>query len=154
MTFDEAQRLTDGLRERFNTAFSPSDKDLIKRLYSVVLGKTFRQTSCQRCYHDAVIEIALFLRKNKTMAKEKKYTLRAGFIVACPDFHNGAHYTNDNLTDEIAAEYLAKYPNMAKYFATIPEKAVSKPIEVTKPVNPNNTPRKARKPRKTNNSEK
>lgn len=88
------------------------------------------------------------------MAKEKKYTLRAGFIVACPDFHNGAHYTNDNLTDEIAAEYLAKYPNMAKYFATIPEKAVSKPVEATKPVNPNNTPRKARKSRKINNSEK
>ena len=154
MTYDEAQRLTDGLRERFNTAFSPSDKTLIKRLYNEVLGKTFRQTSCQRCYHDAVIEITLHLRKTKTMTTKKNYTLRSGFIISCPDFHNGQHYTNDNLTDGIAAEYLAKYPHMAKYFATIPEKAVSKPVEATKPVNPNNTPRKARKPRKTNISEK
>lgn len=154
MTYDEAQRLTDGLRERYNTAFSPSDKTLIKRLYNEVLGKTFRQTSCQRCYHDAVIEIALHLRKTKTMTTKKNYTLRSGFIISCPDFHNGQHYTNDNLTDEIAAEYLAKYPHMAKYFATIPEKAVFKPVEATKPVNPNNTPRKARKPRKTNISEK
>lgn len=154
MTYDEAQRLTDGLRERFNTAFSPSDKTLIKRLYNEVLGKTFRQTSCQRCYHDAVIEIALHLRKTKTMTTKKNYTLRSGFIISCPDFHNGQHYTNDNLTDEIAAEYLAKYPNMAKYFATIPEKAVSVASTATKPVNPNNTLRKARKPRKTNISEK
>lgn len=154
MTYDEAQRLTDGLRERFNASFSPSDKALIKRLYNEVLGKTFRQTNCQRCYHDAVIEIALHLRKTKTMTTKKNYTLRSGFIISCPDFHNGQHYTNDNLTDEIAAEYLSKYPNMAKYFATIPEKAVSKPIEATKPVNPNNTPRKARKPRKTNILEK
>ena len=149
MTYDEAQRLTDGLRERFNTSFSPSDKTLIKRLYNEVLGKTFRQTSCQRCYHDAVIEIALHLRKNKTMTTKKNYTLRSGFIISCPDFHNGQHYTNDNLTDEIAAEYLAKYPHMAKYFATIPEKPVFKPADALKADKAANTPRKQRKPRKT-----
>ncbi len=42
--------------------------------------------------------------------------MRAGFIIACPAFHNGKIYSNANLTDEVAEEYLAMFPNQRQYF--------------------------------------
>ena len=80
---------------------------------------------------------------------EKQYTLRNGFIIRAAEFHDGEVFSNANLTDEIAAEYLAKYPHMAKYFATIPEKPVFKPADALKSDKVVNYPRKQRKPRKT-----
>lgn len=51
--------------------------------------------------------------------------MRAGFIIACPAFHNGKIYSNANLTDEVAAEYLAMFPNQAKYFDIKPQETPS-----------------------------
>lgn len=151
MTYDEAKAMTEQLRERGKASFSASEKVTIERLYAEVLGKKFRVTSCQRCYHDAVLEIALYLRKHNTMPtiEKKQYTLRAGFIIRAAEFHDGKVFSNANLTDEIAEEYLAKYPHMAKYFATIPEKPVLKPSDALKADGVANYPRKQRKPRKT-----
>lgn len=59
------------------------------------------------------------------MAKKCNYRLRAGFIISCPDFRNGKIFTNDNLTDSVAKEYLAKYPKMEKMFQTLPESGES-----------------------------
>lgn len=152
MTYDEAKTMTERLRERGNAAsFSTSEKVEIERLYQATLGKKFRVTSCQRCYHDALIEITLYLRRHNAMPtiNEKQYTLRNGFIIRAAEFHDGEVFSNANLTDEIAAEYLAKYPHMAKYFATIPEKPVFKSADATKAGRAVNYPRKQRKPRKT-----
>ena len=46
--------------------------------------------------------------------------MKAGFIISCPDFYNGKIFTNENLTDKVAHEYLTKYPQMEKYFQKIP----------------------------------
>lgn len=154
MTYEEAVRLSDGLRERGNASFSPSEKETIKRLYSAVLGKTFRITSCQRCYHDAVIEIVLYLRKHKKMEEKKNYELRAGFIIHGVEFHDGKIFTNENLTDEIAAEYLERYPDKARFFARIPEKTAEKPVSEPKATEVVSNPPKERKPRKLNKSKK
>lgn len=116
MTYEDAQRYIDELITRFNASFSAADKSLIESLYREVLGKAFRATACQRCYHDAVMEMALYLRKEKQMKPKTRYTMRAGFIIACPAFHNGKIYSNANLTDEVAEEYLAMFPNQKRYF--------------------------------------
>ena len=57
--------------------------------------------------------------------KQLNFTLKvwdaaAGFIISCPDFYHGKIFTNENLTDKVAHEYLTKYPHMEKYFQKIP----------------------------------
>jgi len=108
-----------GLKARFNQPYSSADRELIKELYHVILGKTLRNTGCQNCYHDAVIELALFVR-NAT--KKEMATLKAGAIIACPTFHGGQIYTNSNLTDEVAREYLAAFPKRSDLFSILPPK--------------------------------
>ena len=46
--------------------------------------------------------------------------MKAGFIISCPDFYHGKIFTNENLTDKVAHEYLTKYPQMEKYFQKVP----------------------------------
>lgn len=75
-----------------------------------MLGKRFRKTSCQQCYHDALIEICLYLKNHNTMANQKKYIMRAGFIIHSPVFDGGKVYTNDNLTDDVAERYMDMFP--------------------------------------------
>lgn len=154
MTIEEAKRLTEDVRTRYHSSFSASDKRTIKLLYENVLGKVFRVTSCQRCYHDAVIEITLKLRKTKTMAQEMNYRLKAGAIIMCPDFHNGQIYTNDNLTDEVAAEYLGKFPAQANIFSKIPEKPVLNASDGAKADGVGNLPQDKKKPAKTKKAKK
>ena len=156
MTYDEAVQITNRLRERGNASFSPSEKSDIERLYPLVLGKKFRVTSCQRCYHDAVIEIALYLRSHDTMPeiKEKLYELRHGFIIHCPEFHGGKVFSNANITDEIAAEYWERYPNMRKFFDKVPEKPVLSASNGAKDDGVGNVPQAEKKPRKTKKAKK
>lgn len=154
MTHSEARELVEGLKARFDGAFSPKDKETIKRLYLAVFGKAFRVTSCQRCYHDAVIELYLYLKNNMELAKPKNYELKRGFIIACPTFHNGQIFTNDNLTDEIAEEYLQLFPNMAKYYARIPEKPVLNAPQTAETEKVNNYTPAEKKPRRTKKAKK
>lgn len=116
MTYEQCVAKSEQLRAKFDKPFSASEKALIVRMYGDVLGKTFRPTTCQQCYHDALIEIYLYLKKNKTMKKKCSYKLRAGFIISCPTFHDGQIYTNDNLTDKIAEEYMELYPSKVAMF--------------------------------------
>ena len=116
MTYDEAVGLSDALRESFDAPFSASDKSLIERLYDAVLGRRFQPTNCQQCYHDALIEIICFLKKEKRMAERSKYIMRAGFIIHSPLFDNGKIYSNDNLTDDVAERYLSMFPQKRPMF--------------------------------------
>ena len=121
MTYDEAKKLIGELLERYDNPYSPKDKNTIETLHFDVLGKEFIPTTCQNCYHDAVIIIYNYLKTHKTMAEKCNYRLRAGFIIHCPNFHNGQIYTNDSLTNEIAAEYLEKYPDNVDMFQELPD---------------------------------
>lgn len=116
MTLEQAKTLTNDLRGRFNASFSSFDKQSIAQLYYEVLGKEFKPTTCQQCYHDALIEIYLYLKRENKMKAKCKYRMRAGFIINCPKFHNGTVYTNANLTDEVAEEYIAAFPQNADLF--------------------------------------
>lgn len=125
MMIDErkAKELLDGLRARYGAPYSPSDKDMIERLYYSIFGRVFAPTSCQNCYHDAVIEMSLHMKNGRPMASEKNYVLKAGAIICNPAIDDGKVYTNANLTDEVAAKYLEMYPQKENLFAKIQKKA-------------------------------
>lgn len=110
--------LVDELRGRFDAPFNQADKDAIEHTYKAVIGRTFVQTSCQQCYHDAVVEIYHHIKKYGKMAEVKKYNLKAGAIINCPNFQEGKVFSNENLTDEVAAEYLKEYPDQVGLFET------------------------------------
>lgn len=154
MTYDEAVLLCNDLRGRYDAPFSNLDKKSIERLYGEVLGKTFKPTNCQNCYHDALIEIILYLKREKRMAEKSNYRLRAGYIINNPHFRGGRIFTNDNLTDAIAAEYLEMFPANTKMFQQMPEKREIKPAQAEKPVEPATTKASTRKPVKTRKKKK
>lgn len=121
MTLTEAKQIIGELRGRFDAPFSSSDKSVIGELYNEVLGKTFKPTSCQNCYHDALLEVYNYIKKNNRMAEKSNYRLKAGAIINCPNFNKGKVYCNDNLTDEVASAFLAEYPEQEVLFQKIPE---------------------------------
>lgn len=120
MTYKEATAKVEELKARFESPFDATDKAVIETLYFAVTRKRFVPTTCQQCYHDALIEIYLKLKKEKAMPKTCNYAMKAGFIISCPDFYHGKIFTNENLTDKVAHEYLTKYPQMESYFQKIP----------------------------------
>ena len=121
MTIEEARASIMDLRGRFASPYNQTDKGQIERLYWAVLGRVFRPTSCQNCYHDAVIEIYSYLKKHDTMAEERKYLLKAGAIINTPAFDQGKIYSNANLTDDVASRYLERYPNQVVLFQKLPD---------------------------------
>ena len=42
--------------------------------------------------------------------------------------HNGNHYTNANLTDDVAREFLAKFPNRKDWFEVLPSATTAKEV--------------------------
>lgn len=59
------------------------------------------------------------------MASKLNYRLKAGAIINTPSFKNGKIFTNDNLTDAIAKEYLKKFPQRTDIFQKLPKDAKS-----------------------------
>lgn len=131
MTHSEATTILGELVERFAAPYSAEDKHRIEVLYKEVMGVQFRPTSCQNCYHDAVVQIRRQLQLTTTMANEKAFWLKNGAIIQSPEFHGGEIFSNANLTDEIAAEYLAKYPARAIIFARV-GKPITAPAKAAK----------------------
>lgn len=144
MSYEEAISISNDLRTRFDAPFSNIDKSTIVELYGEVLGKTFHPTSCQQCYHDALIEIVLYLRKEKRMAEKCNYRLRAGYILNSPHFRGGKIYTNDNLTDEVAEEYLNMFPDNRSMFQALPEIKAAGRKKTAGPTSNQGTPKKSR----------
>lgn len=92
-------------------------KQDIRRLYRYVTGEPLKQCNCPDLYSDAIIVIRL---KLKTMSEKKQsYKLKRGVVIQLAGTNQA--YTRDNLTDEVAREYLKKFPNKANLFDAIPE---------------------------------
>ena len=124
MTHDEALAMALELRGRSNSSpFNSQDKRSIEELHREVIGYDMKPTTCQNCYHDALILIILRLKKTTAMAQDRQYQLRNGFIIHSPIFHQGAIFTNANLTDDIAREYLERFPANSTMFSKIPKAA-------------------------------
>ena len=131
MTYKEALDRVEELRGHGNAPFSIEQKREIARMYPEITGKPFRKTACQRCYHDAVIEMAVKLRKEQKMREKCDYHMRAGFIIRCGDFDGGEIYTNANLTNDVARRYLECFPQKRVMFDRIPEETAEMPSETT-----------------------
>lgn len=121
MTKEDAMTLLDGLRAHLQGAFSSEDKEQIERLHQVVFDKPFVRTKCNDCYRDAVIRMYLQLKRNGTMISELQYRLRAGYLINSPLFRGGKVYSNANLTNEVAEEFLKMFPMAKENFDRIPE---------------------------------
>jgi hypothetical protein len=129
-------------------------KDEIDALSLAVLGHKVKRCNCRNRYTDALITIYKKLKNNEPMKSEITTRMRRGFLITW----KGKHYTCHNITDEVAREYLAEFPQNAKMFDVLPP-AVDEPQEAAIPAEnaadaqentevTNNTP-KRRKSRKT-----
>lgn len=101
------------------SSLSSSEKSEVASLYYDVLGKKFVKTSCNDCYRDAIIEMVVYLKKNGKMKEKSNYVLKNG-VVLQPVFGSSQFYTNANLTDEVAENYLASNPSASKLFSILP----------------------------------
>ena len=54
---------------------------------------------------------------------ETKYKLKRGVVIQTADLDGT--YTRANITDEVAREYLAKFPNKRNLFEEIPEEVAT-----------------------------
>ena len=118
MTVDEVKILLSDLNRGYNTPYSSAEQATIERLYYEVLGKRLSGCRCLDRWHDAVLEINSYIKKHGKMKEKSNYKLRAGVILQIAG--SSEIYTNDNLTDEVAAAFLKEHPNAAGRFEVIP----------------------------------
>ncbi|WP_418991860.1 hypothetical protein [Alistipes sp.] len=118
MTVDEANILLAELSRDHNGPYSNSERATIEKLYTEVLGKPLRSCRCPDKWRDAVAEIHSYIKKHGKMKEKSNYKLRAGVILQIAG--SSEIYTNDNLTDEVAAAFLKEHPNAAGRFEVIP----------------------------------
>lgn len=90
----------------------------VRRLYRYVTGEPLKHCNCPDLYSDAIIVIQLKLKAMEDK-KQQSYKLKRGVVIQLQDTTDV--YTRDNLTDDVAREYLEKYPNKANLFDAIPE---------------------------------
>lgn len=91
-------------------------KDEIDALSLAVLGHKVKRCNCRNRYADALIAIYKKLKNNEPMKSEITTRMRRGFLITW----QGKHYTCHNITDEVAREYLAEFPQNAKMFEVLP----------------------------------
>jgi hypothetical protein len=100
-------------------------KERIDRLYWTVCHKHLRTCNCKDKYKDALMEIYAKLKfhkkTNTTMAQAR---LVNGVVLQW----KGNHYTNSNLTDEVAREFLALFPQRKDWFAELPSATTEKAV--------------------------
>lgn len=99
--------------------YSDAERVEIEKMYTAVLGCQIRTCNCSEKWRDAVIEMYVYLKKNGKMHTKSQYVLKAGVVIQ-PDGTSDV-YTNANLTDAVAAEFLQKYPAAKGLFEKIPD---------------------------------
>jgi hypothetical protein len=89
----------------------------VRYLTKVFLHRTL--DGCSSCAMDAYLEL-IHLNPQDMKTTEKKYELRAGALLF--DAKTQTHYSNFNLTDEVAERLLAENPLWLSRFRKVPEK--------------------------------
>ncbi len=108
-----------------DSVFSEEQRNLIAEAYQSLLGKQIPNCSCRNRYTDALIEICATF-KIKTNMSNCKYQLKAGVII----WIGTDCYSNHNLTDEVAEEYIKKFPEAKeKEFQAWPDENEEKNAE-------------------------
>lgn len=118
MTIDEVKSQLSSLYGRRNGTYTSSERGVIEQLYYEVFGRLIRRCSCPDKWRDAVAEIYSHIKRNGKMKQKSNYRLRAGIVLQIAG--SSQVYTNDNLTDEIAEEFLRIHPKATGRFEVIP----------------------------------
>jgi len=129
-------------------------RERVDRLYWAVCRKHLRTCKCKNVEKDALLEIYAKLmyhkKTNTTMAQAR---LVRGVVLQ----YKGAHYTNSNLTDEVARDFLASFPQRKDWFEILPSATTEKqvvaevanePSNEVKAENEPTTPKKKKSARK------
>lgn len=116
--YEEALKVLEEMRSRYDSGFSSSDRTVITELYLAVCGKRVRNTGCGDCYRDAFIETLVKLKRTGTMPKNPNYTLKAGSVIH--PHGTSKFYTLGNIPDEVAENWLGQYPSDISKFETYP----------------------------------
>ena len=102
-------------------------KERIDRLYWAVCRKHLRKCNCKDKYKDALLEIyskLMYHQKTNTTMAQAQAKLVNGVVL---QWH-GNHYTNSNLTDEVAREFLASFPQRKDWFEILPSATTAKAV--------------------------
>ena len=81
--------------------------------YTKLTGKKVGEGSCKDCILDAYFELSTKTPNQlKILLMEKTYTLKKNKVVG----FGGSHYTNDNITDEVAFKMISQSRSNAGHF--------------------------------------
>ena len=127
MTEQEALAELNDLRGLADSGSLAVAKERVEKLYFAVLGKHLRRCRCRNILQDALLEIYTKLRKKdkKTMDPNKAQARLVNGVVL---FWKGSHYTNNNLTDEVARDFLGAFPQRKDWFASLPSASTAKAV--------------------------
>ena len=100
-------------------------RERVDRLYWAVCRKHLRTCKCKNVEKDALLEIYAKLRyhikTNTTMAQAR---LVRGVVLQW----KSNHYTNSNLTDEVARDFLTAFPQRKDWFEILPSATTDKQV--------------------------
>jgi flagellar motility protein MotE (MotC chaperone) len=153
MTYEEAQAELTLLRGLAgNTQALATFRERTAALYWAVCRKTLPSCNCRDKWTDALVEIYRKLQQIKATDTMEQLNTKAQLVRGVVLFWKGNHYTNANLTDEVAREFLAAFPQRSSWFAVKPEEtpaeAVTEAVEATKPAEQPATPSKKKSAKK------
>ncbi|MBO7314911.1 MAG: hypothetical protein J6U49_04510 [Alistipes sp.] len=100
----------------YSRHYLPHEVETIERLYLEIMGRPVKVCQCKDRHHDAVLEMLNIAKRARNMAST--YILKRGVII----HYNNEVYSNANLTNEVAAAFLAERPSAEGLFAFIPSK--------------------------------
>lgn len=100
-------------------------RERVDRLYWAVCRKHLRSCRCKNVEKDALLEIyAKLMYHKKTNTTMTQAKLVNGVVLQW----KGNHYTNNNLTDDVAREFLATFPQRKDWFAELPSATTDKQV--------------------------
>ena len=141
MSYDEIKRRVSAWLVQTN--YTTAETLAIEQAYRDVFGRGVRDCKCPNRYRDAVIELRIFIKNHATMEKSN-YKLKTGVVIQPSG--TSEVYTNDNLTDEIAEQFLKERPGARGLFAVAPTTAESDKTPTNDGKQGNNDTPEAEKP--------
>lgn len=91
----------------------------LQRLYKEVTGNTV-YAGCKGCHIKAANYLTSLTLENLTTMAQKLFTLKKGISIEWP-FRSGQRFSDKNITDAKAAEYLYNNPSGIDHFADYPK---------------------------------
>lgn len=93
--------------------YTAEERSFVGNLYREAFGKEVAKCNCTNRWKDAVIQLLIFTKKEKTMSN---YKLKRGVLA----YYNGRPYNRATMTDEVAKAILANNEKARSLFEYIP----------------------------------